>query len=269
MNFWKNPENNPLKIIIVVAIIGALGYFAYTNMQDDSLSGTGKVVQKNPKDRDPSSWKCLDGGAGIVLSSTKMPPLPPTIVSTPLSNAVHIPWLTIRLDNKGDCPVDVSSMSFELSSNDVTSWPPVQSMQLVNLTSGTLASAGGTQLDGMKEVPGGVLPDEPIIPLTGGTVTLSGAGSSQHTFVFNFPGTASVRVYPKSSELFRLYANSQNVPANMYGYDGTAGSGMEVWFKLQLVQFMGTTAMGGGAVNHTVSGGTIPPTIATPVIKIH
>lgn len=266
MNFWKNPENNSLKLILVVIVIAVLGYFAYSNFHENGLEGTGKVVQKKRKTEDPKTWRCLDGGPTVALGVTKMGATPMPIVSTPLSNAVHIPWITLRLDNPADCPVDVSQMSFELSSNDITTWPPVQMMQLMHL--GSTVAVGGTQLDGMKEVPGGVLPDEAIIPLSGGTVTPTGAGSANHTFVFNFP-TSSVRIYPHSFEIFRLFANSQNVPANLYGYDGTAGSGMEVWFKLQLTQLLGTPVLGGTPLNQTVLGGTIPATIATPVIKIH
>ncbi len=275
MNFWNNPENNSLKMVIVLIIVAFAGSFIYYNMHEGALEGTGQVARKGAdiqkKNTDPRSWKCLDGGAGITLSSSKVPAPTMTVVSTALSNAVRVPWLTFKIDNPGDCPVDLSKMSFELTSNEITPWPPVQHMALIHLAGIPAGATGGagTQLDGKKEVPGGVLPDEAIIPLPAGTVTSTGAGVSSHTFVFNFPGASSVRVYPHSTEYFRLVANSQNVPGNMYGYDGTVGSGTEVWFKLQLTEFLGTTIMGGGIVDHLVSAGTIPPTIITPVIKIH
>ena len=44
MSFWNNPENNSLKTIIIVVVIAVLGYFVYTYMQKDSLSGEGRVI---------------------------------------------------------------------------------------------------------------------------------------------------------------------------------------------------------------------------------
>lgn len=273
MSFWNNQENNAIKVIIITLFVAGSGYFVYNSVHENSLDNLGQVVpviRKNPGTRGGGSdtSKCIDTSAGIALNSMLAGTSPMTIVSTAASTAVNIPWMTFRLSNPSDCPVDVSRMSFLLTTNEVTSWPPVQNLKLVNVVpsgSGPVA----VQLDGMKEVAGGVLPDEPIIPVPVGSVTPSGAGSSTLTFVYNFPGASSVRIAPRSTAVFRLIGNSQNIPANMYGYDGTPGSGNEVFFKLQLVEFTGTPALGGSPLSQTVAAGTIPATITTPTIKVH
>lgn len=47
MNFWNNPENNSLKVIILVLVIAGAGYFAFQYMQNDSLGGSGRVINTN------------------------------------------------------------------------------------------------------------------------------------------------------------------------------------------------------------------------------
>ena len=44
MSFWNNPENNSLKVILLVIVLGIAGYFVYTYMQNNSLSGRGAVI---------------------------------------------------------------------------------------------------------------------------------------------------------------------------------------------------------------------------------
>lgn len=271
MSFWNNQENNAIKVVIIVLFLAGAGYFVYNGVHENSLDNVGQIGRKNPATTGKvDTSKCVDGGPTTALTATPIGTSPITVVSTAASTAVHVPWLTMRLTNPGDCPVDVSQMSFLLTTNEVTSWPPVQQLQLVHLAAtGTGSGPSVVQLDGKKEVPGGILPDEPIIPVPVGSVTAAGAGSSSLTFVYKFPGAAAVRVMPHSSAVFRLYGNSQNVPANLFGYTGIPGSGNEVFFKLQLTQLTGTAIFGGLPLSQTVAAGTLPATIVTPTIKIH
>ena len=43
-SFWANPENNSLKVILLVAVIAVAGFFVYRYMQTGSLGGKGQVV---------------------------------------------------------------------------------------------------------------------------------------------------------------------------------------------------------------------------------
>lgn len=45
MNFWNNPENNAVKIILLVLVIAGAGFFTFTYTHRDSLSNTGAVGQ--------------------------------------------------------------------------------------------------------------------------------------------------------------------------------------------------------------------------------
>ena len=45
MNFWKNPENNPLKVLILALAAGAAGGFIYTAMNNGGT--TGRVIGLN------------------------------------------------------------------------------------------------------------------------------------------------------------------------------------------------------------------------------
>lgn len=44
-SWWKGPEYNGVKVIVLVAIIALAGYFIYSNMQQGSLDNTGKIVR--------------------------------------------------------------------------------------------------------------------------------------------------------------------------------------------------------------------------------
>lgn len=43
-SFWANPENNSLKVILIVILVAVAGFFAFKYMQKDSLSGKGAVI---------------------------------------------------------------------------------------------------------------------------------------------------------------------------------------------------------------------------------
>lgn len=54
MNFWNNPENNSIKITVLVIVIVIAGFFIYQHFHGDALSGTGKVIDTSVK-ASPSS----------------------------------------------------------------------------------------------------------------------------------------------------------------------------------------------------------------------
>ncbi len=45
MNFWNNPENNPLKVLIVVVIVALAGYFIFHHM---NAGNKGSVLSIPP-----------------------------------------------------------------------------------------------------------------------------------------------------------------------------------------------------------------------------
>ena len=49
MKFWNNPENNSIKVLVLVAVIAVAGYFAYSNVQGDPLKNTGAVTSTTSK----------------------------------------------------------------------------------------------------------------------------------------------------------------------------------------------------------------------------
>jgi hypothetical protein len=46
MNFWKNPEYNALKTIIVVLVVAGAAFFVYSYMHGDVLGGRGAVAKR-------------------------------------------------------------------------------------------------------------------------------------------------------------------------------------------------------------------------------
>ena len=44
MNFWNNPENDSLKIILFVIAIALAGFFVFKYMQSGSVGNTGRVI---------------------------------------------------------------------------------------------------------------------------------------------------------------------------------------------------------------------------------
>lgn len=44
MNFWTNPENTPIKVLLGVLVVGIAGYFAFTYMHGNALEGKGSVL---------------------------------------------------------------------------------------------------------------------------------------------------------------------------------------------------------------------------------
>ena len=45
MSFWNNPENNSLKVILLVIVVAIAGFFVYKNIQGGALDGAGRVIR--------------------------------------------------------------------------------------------------------------------------------------------------------------------------------------------------------------------------------
>ncbi|MBP6911837.1 MAG: hypothetical protein KBB88_01380 [Candidatus Pacebacteria bacterium] len=53
MSFWNNPENNTMKVLLVIVILGAVGFGIFklagkpdSNLQGSVFQGTKKVVKQ-------------------------------------------------------------------------------------------------------------------------------------------------------------------------------------------------------------------------------
>ncbi len=44
MNFWTNPETAPVKAILLVAVLAVAGFFVFTYLHKNPLSGKGTVI---------------------------------------------------------------------------------------------------------------------------------------------------------------------------------------------------------------------------------
>jgi hypothetical protein len=44
MSFWNNPEYNSIKVLMLVVLLGGVGYFVYSNYNDTPLGGKGLVL---------------------------------------------------------------------------------------------------------------------------------------------------------------------------------------------------------------------------------
>ena len=47
MSFWNNPENNSIKIVLLIIIVAIAGYFVYKNMQTNG-GDQGRVIRTSP-----------------------------------------------------------------------------------------------------------------------------------------------------------------------------------------------------------------------------
>ena len=68
MNFFNNPEYNSIKILLVVIVVAAAGYFAFTYMHGDTLGGKGQVITATTVKSTPAPimncYGIKDNGAG-------------------------------------------------------------------------------------------------------------------------------------------------------------------------------------------------------------
>jgi hypothetical protein len=218
-------------------------------MQDNSLGNTAQLG-KNPGGKGRGTVPCVDGMPLYALTVAKVGTSIPTSVTTSVGGVAKGRWITIRVTNPLDCPVQVSNMEFELTSNYHTLPSPIQNLELVHVTT---ASGSGTRLNGMRQVPGTpALPDMPIA-----LVPSTGPSASKLPFVFSFPGTSSVTIGPGGTAAFRLVSDSQNVDT---------GTGTKN-FSLQMTRMVSSNSY--LTSDQRVSTGTLPATIKTPLINIY
>ena len=136
MNFWKNPENDSLKIILLVAVIALAGFFIYKNMQHSALGGKGLVLSpttswyKLTTELGSGHWeavassasgaKLVAGDAGTYFTSTG--PLRTSIdggatwVTRATAGAHH--WSSIASSADGTKLVAVGADSIIMTSTD-------------------------------------------------------------------------------------------------------------------------------------------------------
>ncbi|MBP6884558.1 MAG: peptidoglycan-binding protein [Candidatus Pacebacteria bacterium] len=118
----------------------------------------------------------------------------------------------------------------------------------VNITSPATIPTGATSISGMVYIVG------------------------PRVLTFLTPAYA-VTIGAHSSEDFSIVTDSRNVNAQEYGYtlssSGALTSGTLVYFKIQLIEFLGTASISGVVNDQLVSAGTILPTIITPTINIY
>lgn len=248
-SWWKGPEYNGIKVIVIVLVVALAGYFAYNGVQSDSLGNTAQLGKgKNPGGK--GSILCVDGMGSYALTVAKVGTSIPTSVTTSVGGVAKGRWITIRVTNPLDCPVQVSNMEFELTSNYYTLPSPIQNLELVHVTT---SSGAGTRLNGMRQVPGTpLLPDMPTV-----LVPSTGPSASKLPFIFSFPGTSSVTIGPGGTAVFRLISDSQNVDT---------GSGTKN-FALQMTRMVSSNIY--LTSDQRVSTGTLPATIKTPLINIY
>lgn len=249
-SWWKGPEYNGIKVIVVVLVVALAGYFAYNGIQSDSLGNTAQLGKGKNPGGGRGSIPCVDGMGSYALTVAKVGTSIPTSVTTSVGGVAKGRWIAIRVTNPLDCPVQVSNMEFELTSNYYTLPSPIQNLELVH---GSAVVGSSTRLDGMRQVPGTpILPDMPII-----LVPSTGPSASKLPFVFSFPGTSSVTIGPGGTAVFRLISDSQNVDT---------GSGTKN-FALQMTRMVSSNIY--LTSDQRVSTGTLPATIRTPLINIY
>lgn len=102
MNFWKNPENNPVKVIVLVVIIALCGYFIYKSKQSAPLANTGAVA---------SSAAVAGACSGFIPHLSADPSFTATTVAHGTPNTVIAAFL---LNNDSLCAYNLKGMRFAL-----------------------------------------------------------------------------------------------------------------------------------------------------------
>ncbi len=310
MNFWKNPEYDSVKMVVIAVLVTAAGLFVYDQMKVKPLANAGRVISPSSSTGPGGTGGGKGGGGGdyscdsvlpVVLTSALGAPTTPTSVTTATGGVIGGQWLNFTLTNPSNCPVDVSKVELNFSTNDLDNWPPVQNVTLSHsgvqlgaalkvphgttyvsgaVTTGThtitVNSSAGLSVGNRVRVLGTPSAQGTVTAIpTGTTVTvnfaIAGAGIVAGTQVadfgpglmtFSFPGTSAVTIAPMTTETFNVASNSQNVPAMTTGLTPTP-----VYFKFGLREFLGTSLP--GVVNdQSVTAGSIPPTIVTPSIHV-
>jgi len=258
MSFLNNPENNSVKVIVLIIIIAIAGYFVYNQMHTSSLENVGKVISTGsgsvptgttatpgvPGAGNPGAGTgkggtggvdpvCNTGTTGSVLLSAAATAGPsPTSVTTSTGGVVGGHWLNFSLTNPSNCPIKVTKMQFNLMTNFVTSWPVIQNISVVDTTTSLMfGSALHPELT-----------PTPLSPMT-------------------FTSVPGVIIAPGTTENFSLISDSRNVPDHT-----TAGAPTR--FRLQLVEFLGTNTLSGFVNDQQYALRTIPLLI-TPIIPVY
>ena len=71
MNFWNNPENDSLKIVLLVLVVGVAAFFVFNYMHTNSLTGKGQVVDTQPAATVTPTTQTTPSTSGFTFS-TKM-----------------------------------------------------------------------------------------------------------------------------------------------------------------------------------------------------
>ncbi len=194
MSFWNNPENNSLKVLLIVLAVAGAGYFVFNNI----TSGNKGLVLNASKTFSTSNTlttTASKGGLGGAIDSTT---LQSTATSTGLTTDTSGSGLLIGLNTAySDQTVPAGTMHYKVGSYKVTN---LSSTESVHLTSFNL---------------GFTTPNE----VTNISVTLN--GTAVGTTVATLPASASTgwisissTLAPSATTTMDVYANITSVATN-------------------------------------------------------
>ncbi len=135
MNYWKSSESNPVKAILLIAVIALAGYFIYANAHERALRNTAQVTpadqQKKKGGEGERGSRCLDGVAAGTLVPALGPAFPVTTVrtSTQAGGRNQVRGI-FTLRNPGECPMKLTDVSFSIDTDLAGVWPPMQNIRL-------------------------------------------------------------------------------------------------------------------------------------------
>ncbi len=255
MNYWKSSESNPLKIIIVIVLLGLAGYFIYAASHKDALQNTAQVKSNvsattstfgagtttgstpggtGTKDQKES---CRDGALVTSLVPALGPAIPVTNVTTATGVGGHnLARGIYTLKNVGDCPVKLTDLSFVIHTNFINSWTPMQNARAVV----------GTTAFG------------PMVPFPSTDTTLC-AGSNARC-VLTFTNPAGYVIPQGVTVQVRVLSDALNIAT-------PTPSGAPVWFNLQFQSFTIHDMVIPSAYTWRASATAAPITAAT--ITVH
>ncbi len=231
MGYWKSSESNPVKILIVIVLLGIAGYFVYANSHQRSLENTAQVTpadrQKKKGGDTGTKYSCLDGAPTGTLVPALGPSFPVTTVYTGTQvggrNQIRGAW---TLKNPGDCPLKLTDVSFSLDTNLAGTWTPMQNVRFFVAT-----TPFGTALPFPT-------PDTVV------------CAASNARCVMSFSDTTGYVINPGATVQLRLVSDTLNVPG------GT-------WYNTKLNAFKATNPGTGGVFSWT------GPSIPAAVINVH
>lgn len=80
MSFWNNPENNSLKVIIIVVVLALAGFFSYKYMHQNALSEKGTVIDMSTGTGPSFTFSSNTTGSTCTLTVTSV--ITPTLSIT-------------------------------------------------------------------------------------------------------------------------------------------------------------------------------------------